>query len=282
MASPARASSLADAIAAHAPLHCLGVYDGVSLAAAERAGASALYASGLALSASVLGLPDAGLMTQTEMHDAIARLVGQTDLPLVADADAGYGDAGNAARTMRLWERAGVAALHIEDQAFPKHCAQTRTARLVSADEMSQRLCAMVDARIDRSCWIIARTDAMPVEPLDSVLQRCLHYAAAGADALFINAPKSRPQFAHLAEALAPTGKPIVFNAVCAERTPTLGDAELHALGVRLVLHPVDGVAEAARRLAVVYRALMRRRPASSAQALRALARSIEQPRRPT
>jgi 2-methylisocitrate lyase-like PEP mutase family enzyme len=122
----------------------------------------------------------------------------------------------------------------------------------------------------------------MPVEPLDSVLQRCLHYAAAGADALFINAPKSRPQFAHLAEALAPTGKPIVFNAVCAERTPTLGDAELHALGVRLVLHPVDGVAEAARRLAVVYRALMRRRPASSAQALRALARSIEQPRRPT
>jgi 2-methylisocitrate lyase-like PEP mutase family enzyme len=123
MASPARASSLADAIAAHAPLHCLGVYDSVSLAAAERAGASALYASGLALSASVLGLPDAGLMTQTEMHDAIARLVGQTDLPLVADADAGYGDAGNAARTMRLWERAGVAALHIEDQAFPKHCA---------------------------------------------------------------------------------------------------------------------------------------------------------------
>ncbi|MEJ1935743.1 isocitrate lyase/PEP mutase family protein, partial [Nostoc sp. NIES-2111] len=97
-------------------LHCVGVYDGISLAVAEQVGAQALYLSGMAISASLLGLPDSGLITQTEMHQTIARLCSQTALPVIADADTGYGDLGNVARTMRLWEAAGVAGLHIEDQ----------------------------------------------------------------------------------------------------------------------------------------------------------------------
>jgi 2-methylisocitrate lyase-like PEP mutase family enzyme len=269
------ACSLIGALPDGGPLHCLGVYDGVSLAAAEQAGAAALYVSGFALSASVLGLPDSGLMTQTEMYEAISRLADQTSLPIVADADSGFGDARNAARTMRLWERAGVAALHVEDQPFPKACAQTQFARLVTTSEMSARISAMVDARLDSSRWVIARTDAMPVESLDMVLHRCIRYAAAGADALFINAPQSKVRLARLITGLAGLGKPIVFNAVRSTHTPLMTDAELHALGVRLVLHPVDALVEASRRMAEVYEALMRQVPVSSAEDLVQLAQTF-------
>lgn len=256
-------------------LHCLGVYDGLSLAAAERAGASALYISGYALSASVLGLPDSGLMTQTEMADAIARLCDQTDLPVVADADSGYGDLANVARTMRLWEAAGVAALHVEDQVFPKACAQTQSVRLTSAAEMAQRITSLVEARRSERLWVIARTDALDSEPLDMVMHRCTLYAVAGADALFLNAPQSRERFMHLAGNLKHLGKPLVFNAVQSARTPVMSDAELSAAGVRLVLHPVDGAVEASRTLDGVYAALMRGQPASSAESFAALTLSL-------
>lgn len=269
-------ASLSDALPERGLLRCMGVYDGISLAAAEQAGARALYVSGFALSASVLGLPDSGLMTQTEMCDAIARLCAQTGLPVVADADTGYGDLANVARTMRLWESAGVAALHVEDQIFPKACGQIHRVRLTNAAEMAERITALVNARRSDRVWVIARTDAMPSEPLDMVLHRCVRYAAAGADALFLNAPQSKERFLRLAEELRGLGKPLVFNAVQSERTPVIGEEELAAAGVRLVLHPVDAAVEAAERLGEVYAALMRGQAASSVGAFNFLSRSLK------
>lgn len=261
-------------------LHCMGVYDGISLSAAEQAGARALHISGYALSASLLGLPDTGLITQTEMAGAIARLCDQTQLPVVADADTGYGDLANVARTMRLWEAAGVAALHIEDQVFPKACGQTSALRLASAAEMAERIAAMVDTRRSERIWVIARTDAMAGEPLDMVLHRCVRYAAAGADALFLNAPQSRERFLRLAGELQGLGKPLVFNAVQSARSPAIADGELAAAGVRLVLHPVDGVVEASRRLREVYTRLAAGEPASSSEAFAVLSRALQDKQR--
>lgn len=257
-------------------LQCLGVHDGISLLAAEQAGARALHISGFALSASLLGMPDTGLLTQTEMADAITRLCGQTRLPVVADADTGYGELANIARTMRLWESAGVAALHIEDQAFPKACGQTHGVRLVSAAEMAGRIAALVDARNNARVWVIARTDAIGSEPLDMVVHRCIRYAAAGADALFLNAPQSKERFLRLAQELRPLGKPLVFNAVQSRLTPAMGEDELVAAGVRLVLHPVAAAAETAARLKGVYGNLMNGHPASSTEAFGALAQALE------
>jgi 2-methylisocitrate lyase-like PEP mutase family enzyme len=245
-------------------VHCLGVYDGISIVAAERAGASVLYLSGYALSASVLGLPDVGLMTQTEMHEAIARLCEQTALPVIADADTGYGDFSHVARTMKLWEAAGVAALHVEDQAFPKGCAQTSAVQLVSEDEMADRIQALVDARTNSGVMVIARTDAMAHEHPDLVAQRCARYAQAGADALFVNAPGPRERFAQIADNLRKLMLPLVFNAVRSSRTPVFSDEELASLGVRFVLHPVDALVEASRRLGEVYATLARGEIASS------------------
>lgn len=257
-------------------IHCFGVYDGLSLAAAERAGAPMLYVSGYALSASVLGLPDAGWMTQTEMADAIARLCGQTDLPVLADADTGYGDLHNVARTMRLWERAGVAGLHIEDQGFPKACAQTHGVALVDAAAMVDRIGALLDARRSDDVLVIARTDACAAELPSQVVERCSRYAQAGADALFVNAPGSRQQFAELAAQLRPLQVPLVFNAVRSPRTPVVRNAELASLGVRWVLHPVDALVEAAARIEDVFAALARGEEASSTDAFLSLSHSLE------
>jgi 2-methylisocitrate lyase-like PEP mutase family enzyme len=258
-------------------LHCLGVYDGISIAAAEAAGAEVLYLSGYALSASVLGLPDNGLMTQTEMHEAIARLCAQTDLPVIADADTGYGDLAQVARTMKLWERAGVAGLHIEDQAFPKACAQTSDVVLASADEMARRIEAAADARARSEVMLIARTDALAHEPVDEVAERCARYAQAGADALFINAPGSRESFEQLAKKLRPLLLPLVFNAVRSRRTPPLRDDELASLGVRFVLHPVDALVEASRRLNEVYASLRQGEAPSTAESFLGLTAALSQ-----
>lgn len=257
--------------------HCFGVYDGVSIAAAERAGAPLLYVSGFALSASVLGLPDTGLMTQTEMSDAIARLCAQTNLPLIADADTGYGELPQVARTMKLWERAGVAGLHIEDQAFPKACAQTGEVHLVSASCMVDRISALVDARSNSAVMVIARTDAMAQETPQQVTERCARYAQAGADALFVNAPGSRERFAQLADGLRRLLLPLVFNAVRSPRTPDFSDAELASLGVRFVLHPVDALVEASRRIGEVYAGLSRGEAASDGQAFASLSAALAQ-----
>jgi methylisocitrate lyase len=258
-------------------VHCFGVYDGISIAAAERAGASVLYLSGYALSASVLGLPDNGLMTQTEMHDAIARLCGQTMLPVIADADTGYGDLSHVARTMRLWESAGVAGLHIEDQVFPKGCAQTGDVLLVDEDEMAERIQALVDARSNSGVMVIARTDALAHEPPEQVAQRCARYAQAGADALFVNAPGSRERFAQLADSVRRLMLPMVFNGVRSPRTPSFSDEELASLGVRFVLHPVDALVEASRRIGEVYAALARGETASSADEFLSLSATLSQ-----
>lgn len=257
--------------------HAFGVYDGISIAAAERAGAPLLYVSGFALSASVLGLPDTGLMTQTEMSDAIARLCAQTNLPVIADADTGYGELPQVARTMKLWERAGVAGLHIEDQAFPKACAQTGEVQLVSASCMADRISALVDARSNSALMVIARTDAMAQEPPEQVAERCARYAQAGADALFVNAPGSRERFAQLADRLRNLLLPLVFNAVRSSRTPVFSDAELASLGVRFVLHPVDALVEASRRIAEVYAGVARGETVSGAQEFASLSAMLAQ-----
>lgn len=257
--------------------HCLGVYDGISLMAAERAGAEVLYVSGYGLSASLLGMPDEGLLTQTEMAQAIARLCGQTDLPVIADADTGFGGLGHVARTMTLWERAGVAGLHIEDQAFPKGCAQTGRVALVPAEQMVDRIKALADARRNRAVMLIARTDALAHEPPVQVAHRCALYAQAGADALFINAPGTRERFAAVAEPVQRLMRPLVFNAVRSPRTPAFTDTELAALGVRFVLHPVDALVAASQAMSHELPALVRGGSQPGSDAFIALSGALEQ-----
>jgi 2,3-dimethylmalate lyase len=167
-----------------------------------------------------------------------------------------------------LWERAGVSALHIEDQMFPKSCAQTHSVALASADTMCERLSAMLDARRNADMWLIARTDAMLCETAGEVLDRCKKYAAAGADALFINTPQSIEKFSYIARGLEPLNLPLIFNAVRSTHTPDVDDKTLHLLGVRVVLHPVAAMVEACQRMSEVYSALVQRQSVSSTQGL--------------
>jgi 2-methylisocitrate lyase-like PEP mutase family enzyme len=214
-----------------------GVFDGLSAALAEAAGFEALYLSGASLAYTRLGMPDVGLVTLSELADALARIRERTELPILVDADTGFGNALNVQRTVRLLERAGASAVQIEDQAFPKRCGHLSGKSLIPTDEMVGKIRAALDARSSRELLIVARTDAIAVEGFERALERARAYAEAGADLLFVEAPRSLDELAAVPRRFA-GGPPLVANIVEGGSTPALDAAALEALGYAVVIFP--------------------------------------------
>jgi methylisocitrate lyase len=222
------------------PFVCMGAHDAVTAKLAEQAGAPAIYVSGFVASAIVAGAPDFGVLTQTEMFEHIRRICRVTSVPVFADADTGYGGVLDAQRTIQLWEEAGASVLHLEDQAMPKKCGHFAGKQLVSGEEMQQKLRAMVAARRDPDFFIVARTDAMGVTDVDDAIRRLEAYAAAGADGLYVDAPRSVEQLEEIARRLMPLGLPLLFNMVRSGKSPFLTLKEAHELGFDYALCPVE------------------------------------------
>jgi 2-methylisocitrate lyase-like PEP mutase family enzyme len=214
-----------------------GVYDPLTALIAERAGFEALYVSGAAIAYTGLGRPDIGLVTMSEVVDTVAMIRDRVAASLVVDADTGYGNALNVERTVRLLERAGANAIQIEDQDFPKRCGHLDDKRLISAAEMAGKIKAAVNARSASDTLIIARTDAVAVEGFDRAIARAALYREAGADMLFIEAPRERADLGRIGTLM---GKaiPLMANMVEGGKTPMLSAQELQELGFALVIFP--------------------------------------------
>ena len=222
-----------------APLLVPGVFNALSARMAERQGFRAGYLSGAALSAGVAALPDIGLLTQTEFVAQARLLTAATSMPILADADTGFGEPLMIERTVRLYEAAGVAAIQLEDQQMPKRCGHLTGKSLVSPEEMVRRLTAARDARHSPDFLLIARTDARSVEGFEACIERGLAYVEAGADLLFPEALETAEEFAACAEVMAPAGIPLIANMTEFGRSPLLTAAELGAMGYAAVLFPV-------------------------------------------
>lgn len=210
-----------------------GAFDALSARLIEAAGFDAIYVTGAGFANASLGVPDIGLVTATEMRDHVARIVDVVDVPLVVDADTGYGNAINMGRTVRQFERAGASALQIEDQLFPKKCGHFEGKGVISAKEMVQKVHAAVDARSSDDLLIIARTDARAVSTLEEALERAEMYREAGADVLFVEAPISVEEMQIIGQRL---DGPLVANMVEGGKTPLLSSGELADLGFSIVL----------------------------------------------
>ena len=216
-----------------------GAYDGLSARLIAQAGFSVVYMTGFGTAASVLGQPDVGLLTMSEMVSraaALAAVIG--DLPLIADADTGYGNPINVRRTIREYERAGVAAVHLEDQVWPKKCGHMEGKQVIPMDEMVQKIRAAVEARQDPDFVIIARTDTNAVFGLEDALRRGRAYRQAGADVIFIEAPRSIAELQAIVQAFPDV--PLFFNWAESGKTPLLSLDEIHALGFKIVIFPVS------------------------------------------
>jgi len=228
-----------------------GVYDAFTALVAAQAGFDTLYVSGAAIAYTRLGRPDIGLVSVTEVTQTVAMIRDRVGAKLIVDADTGYGNALNVARTVREFERVGANAIQIEDQDFPKRCGHLDGKALISADEMCGKLRAALDTRRARETLIIARTDAIAVEGFDRAIERAVSYAEAGADMLFVEAPKTRDDLGRIAEALRGRA-PLVANMVEGGKTPLLSAAELEAIGFALVIFP-GGIVRAFAQLASEY-----------------------------
>ena len=214
-----------------------GCYDALGARLIEEAGFSAAYMTGFGSAASRLGRPDVGLMSMTEMVDNARRIVEAVDIPVVADADTGYGNSINVIRTVREYESAGVAAIHLEDQVMPKKCGHMEGKQVVGAEEMAAKIAAAVAARRSPDFLIIARTDARAVEGLDGALARARRYREAGADALFVEAPQSIEEIEAVAQAFPDV--PLLFNYAEGGKTPAVTYDFLRELGFSLVIFPL-------------------------------------------
>ncbi|MCA9117329.1 MAG: methylisocitrate lyase [Planctomycetaceae bacterium] len=221
------------------PLLVPGVFNALSARMAERAGFRAGYLSGAAFSAGVAALPDIGLMTQTEFADQARLLTAAVEMPIIADADTGFGEPLAVERTVRLYEVAGVAAIQLEDQQMPKRCGHLTGKILVPVEEMVRRVQAAAGARRSADFMIIARTDARSVEGFEASVERGLAYLEAGADMLFPEAMETAEEFARYAEMTSPAGAPLIANMTEFGRSPLLTADELGAMGYRAVLYPV-------------------------------------------
>jgi 2-methylisocitrate lyase-like PEP mutase family enzyme len=223
-----------------------GAYDGVSAKLVERAGFPVAYMTGYGVSASRLGLPDMGFAGLGDMADQARNMAGAVSIPLIADADTGYGNALNVRRTVALYESAGVAGLHLEDQQMPKRCGHLAGKIVVSAEEFAAKIRAAVEARTDPDFVIIARTDAIAVNGLDDALHRAEAAVKAGADMLFVEAPTTEAQIERVARAF---DTPLLFNYAPGGRSPLPPFARLRELGYAVILLPVDTLFVAARAI---------------------------------
>lgn len=244
-------SGLRERLACAPILVAPGVYDGLTAALAEAAGFEALYLSGAAVAYTRLGRPDIGLSTMSEMADTMALIRDRVKLPVIIDADTGFGNALNARRTMQVYERAGASALQVEDQTYPKRCGHLSDKSLIPASEMAGKIAAMADARASDATLIIARTDAIAVEGFEAALARAEMYLGAGADALFIEAPRSMDQLQAICETFRGRA-PLMANMVEGGATPITSATDLEALGFSLVIFP-GGIVRAIARTAEDY-----------------------------
>ncbi len=216
-------------------LLCPGTYDAYLARMVETAGFEAVYMTGAGVSHSRLGVPDLGLVSFSEMLDQAGRIADAVEIPLIADADTGYGNAVNVMRTIRAYERAGVAGCHIEDQEMPKRCGHFDHKRLIPVSDMLGKLAAALDARQDPDFIIIARTDARGVLGLDEALERAQSYAAAGADVIFVESPRSEAELERIGKSVE---APLLANMVETGMTPLLPAKQLERLGFSIVIHP--------------------------------------------
>ena len=221
-----------------------GVYDALGAKLVERAGFPLTFISGYSVAATQLGLPDFGYVTQTEMVGIAKRVCGSVEIPIIIDADTGYGNALNVIRTVQELIGVGAAGMFLEDQVWPKRCGHMKGKRVIPAEEQVQKIKAAIDARGDGDFFLVARTDARQVNGLDDAIRRCLRYKEAGADALFVEAPQSQEELAHISRELPP---PLVANMLEGGVTPLLNREELAALGFQLVVCPLTALYASAK-----------------------------------
>lgn len=253
--APTAGARLRAAVEAERPLQVVGTINAYAALLAQRAGFRALYLSGAGVANASFGLPDLGVTTLNDVCEDVRRITGKCELPLLVDADTGFGSAFNIARTCRDLIRAGAAGMHLEDQVSAKRCGHRPGKALVPAGEMVDRLKAAVDARTDPAFVIMARTDALAVEGLEAALERAAAYVAAGADMIFAEALNTLDEYRQFA---ARTGVPVLANITEFGQTPLFTLTELGDAGVRLVLYPLSAFRAAAKAHEVVYGAIRR------------------------
>ena len=219
-----------------------GTADALTARLIEDSGFNAVYASGAGIANVQFALPDIGLLTMTEMIEPIRRIVDAVDIPVIADADTGYGNAVNVTRTTQVFEEAGVAAMQLEDQVTPKKCGHFNVKEVISADEMAQKVHAAVRAR--KEMLIIARTDSLATHGIDESIRRANLYARAGADIIFVEAPTQKDQIVQLPKQI---NAPLLFNMTEGAKTPPISHDELQEMGYRVVIHPNLAMRVAAR-----------------------------------
>ncbi len=232
---PTMTKRLRDLLARPKLLMAPGAADALTARLIANHGFEAIYMTGAGTSAVRLGMPDVGLLTMNEMVDNAQHIAEASQLPLIADADTGYGGPVNVQRTVRAYERAGVAAIHIEDQQWPKRCGHLAGKSLIPAAEMAGKIRAGLDARHDKDFVLIARTDALAVEGFERALERCRMYEEAGADVIFLEAPSKMEHLAAIPKAFK---KPALYNMASSGKTPFLSAEEIQKLGFKLVIYP--------------------------------------------
>jgi len=252
---PTQAQQIRYLLAEQRPLVLVGVYDGLTARLAEQAGFEVLFMGGFSVAATLLGEPDFGYLTQTEMADAARRVCRLSRHPVLVDADTGYGNPLNVLRTVELYHAAGAAGLFLEDQVWPKRCGHMRGKQVVERDEWLRKLEAVVSQRGERDLFLVARTDARAARGLDEAIARGQAARDLGADAVFIEAPESVAELEHIARAIP---GPKVANMVEGGRTPLLTPDELHALGFDLIVTPLAALLASARAVRDAYAELRR------------------------
>lgn len=239
MSAPAR---LRELLREDGVIRAPGIYDGISARLVEQVGFQAGYVTGGGAAVSMIGHPDLGLLTMTEMVTHCHQLVGAVNIPLIADADTGYGNALNVARTVKEYERAGIAGLHIEDQVFPKRCGHLPNKVVIPANEMVSKIKAAVDARQDHDFVIIARTDSRGPYGINEAIDRANLYAQAGADVVFVEAPQSLEEVRRIATQVQ---APLLINMIAKSDTPPISIESLDAMGYKIAIYPMVAIAAA-------------------------------------
>jgi methylisocitrate lyase len=247
-------TKLRQAIKDNQPLQLVGTINAYSAMMAERVGHKALYLSGAGVANASFGLPDLGMTSLNDVCEDIRRITGATELPLLVDADTGWGGAFNIARTVKEMTRAGAAGFHIEDQVAQKRCGHRPNKEIVSLDEMVDRVKASVDARTDENFFIMARTDALQQQGLEAAIERALACEAAGADAIFAEAVYTLEQYQAFTKALK---IPVLANITEFGQTPLFNKAELAAVGVQMVLYPLSAFRAMNKAALTVYESIL-------------------------
>lgn len=246
--------TFSDLLAEEQFLMVIGAWDGISARLAEQAGARSIYVSGSCVSTAIHGGPDIGLTTMTEMATRAGQIASVVDVPVMADADTGYGNEFNVRRTVTEYERQGVAAIQLEDQTFPKKCGHFEGKSIIPAADFATKVEAAVDARDDDSFLIVARTDAIAVEGLDVAIARAELYREAGADILFIEAPTDTDQMSRITREVEGL---LLANMAAKGRTPPIPAADLQSIGYDLAIYPSDAFKAALQTMQAVYEQLL-------------------------